>query len=91
MAFAIVKNEGRTVVNPNGGYNIGYLYEFVVESPADMAELPTDAVPGSRAYTADGTFEAMTDVNGKWVIRCAPEEPEVTEEVAEEPEEEPED
>jgi hypothetical protein len=40
--------------------------EFLVESADDAANLPTDAAPGSIAYTADLTYVAMKDINGEW-------------------------
>ena len=59
MAFSIVRAETRIV-----GSDVKYLYEFLVDGSSDTTDLPTDAVPGSKAYSADGSYSAILDTDG---------------------------
>lgn len=56
MGFYQTAHKGLTVVERD---------EFLIESEADLANLP-ECVPGSRAYTADGSGKWMKDVDGTW-------------------------
>lgn len=40
--------------------------EFLIDSSADLADLPEDAAPGSVAYTANMGYMAMKDNSGQW-------------------------
>lgn len=66
--YYVVHSEPRYVQTASGKTEIKYLYEFLVVNAAAVANLPGDAYPGSRAYTADRAYDGMLDVDGEtWV------------------------
>lgn len=40
--------------------------EILIDSSADLANVPTDTAPGSVAYTADMSYIAMKANDGTW-------------------------
>ena len=67
MALTITKAESRAVPNAeSGAYDTKYLYQVLVDSESDCANIPSDALPGSMAYTADGQNWWMKANDGTW-------------------------
>ena len=67
-SFYVVRSEPRYQEGADGKIEVRYLYEFLVADASVLANLPKDAYPGSRAFTADRGLDAMLDVDGlTWV------------------------
>ena len=66
MAFSILNAEAKYT-----DAGIGYVYRVLVDSSEDLTDLPDDALPGSEAFTAAGTYKAMMDNDGSWVEQTA--------------------
>lgn len=59
MAHMIVKSSGGVQENPNK-------CEVLIDSAADLANLPEELAPGSVAYTADFSVLRMKALDGSW-------------------------
>ena len=66
MAFTILHAEAKYTDE-----GIKYVYRVLVDSEADLTDLPGDAQPGSEAFSADATYHAMMDNDGSWVEQNA--------------------
>lgn len=63
MGYAQIKAKGNMVTEVD---------EYMVESADDVANLPTTALPGSIAYTADLSYVAQKDLDGTWASILEP-------------------
>ncbi len=67
MALTITDAESRVVPNSvTGTSDVKTIYQGLVDSEADCANFPDDALPGSMAYTADGQNWWMMKNDGTW-------------------------
>ena len=61
MAFNIIKNSLGTAVQADRD-----LREILIDSAADLGDIPEDTAPGSVAYTPDMTLMFTKGNNGAW-------------------------
>lgn len=61
MAFTIVKTPKKTDT-----LSVALKREILVDSEADLSDIPAYAAPGSVAYTADMSSMWMKDNAGDW-------------------------
>ena len=59
MAYKVLKSN-------NGRSEDANRAEVLIESSADLANLPENLAPGSVAYTADMSYIAMKAIDGAW-------------------------
>lgn len=55
-----------TPVRVGGKANSANLNEYIIDSVADVANLPVNIAPGSTAYTADLSLIYIMDNHGVW-------------------------
>lgn len=67
MACKITKATTHIEHNTSTGKNdVKYIYELLVDAQSDLSSAPSDAYPGSFAYTSDGANTWMLDNDGNW-------------------------
>ena len=67
MAVTVTKADSRMIPDPSTGvYELKTIYQLLVDSESDLTDAPTDACPGSLAYTADGQNWWMMANDGDW-------------------------
>lgn len=69
MALTITSSEARMTPDASSGtYEVKNLYEMLVDTASDLSLAPSDALPGSLAYTADGQNWWMLANDGDWKV-----------------------
>lgn len=62
MAYEVISSQRGTVTQYTTGRR-----EILIDSAADVPNLPEDCAPGSLAYTADMSYVVQRDNHGQWV------------------------